>query len=335
MKRTWLATLLALSLATVSQAWPVKTNSVNVDIDQQQDVQFEIPQGETRVILVNWQTNGANTTLTNFTGKYLYQYQGMTNWYSITGAVDEVEGTLSIPWGPDYDPGRSKYLGWATLEFASNPTYRLQIDLKMLETPGFVPNAGLLALDPVDFDNINATGTLSGVYLGSPMTTNSPSQGWVMKWDTNGHWYAAEDNTSTGGVAVASCTAGTGLTDSGTSENPVGNLDTTYVNAMITANPTVTGNVADIAYLLATQIIHTAQIGSNDTDIAALFSTQIVHTAQIGSNETNIVTLEGRRTTMLTWRNPTPSPAQATIRLLAMSGLGLLRHQPSLRWSAQ
>ena len=301
---SWLALLLAASLVTVSQAqWGgIQTNTINVEITEQKDVQLEIPQGEYRTILINLQTNGANTTLTNFVGNYLYQYQGMsTNWYTITGAVDETAGTLTIPWGPDYDPGKAKYNGWARLLNVSNPVYRLSLDLKMLDTPGWNPSASLLDVTPIDFNTLP--------YTNAPWTTTtevgSPLDGRAATNNVNMAGYSI-----TNGVFVGDGSGLTGISGGGGASETSTNYFRNAANLTNEAgNATINSNILKISYtdaatvagLLSTQVIHTAQIGSNLVDISYLFATQIVQTAGIASTSNTVVTLQTSNDLFNTW----------------------------------
>ena len=338
------AMLIVLGLTVTAQAWPVPTNTVNIDIATQKDVEFEIPQGEKRTMFYNIQSDGANIALTNFTAAYLYSYVGSTNWASITGTVDESSGTVSIPWGPAYDPGELKYSGWLKLQFESQIVYRCEIDLAMIETPGFNPSPTAYTNPPLDFAVIPYTndpwalaantltingvvgtletnnsftvsggggggdpvdsravtnlidmagygisnGILEAMILRGTLSTNSAGNGQLLKYNAaEDYWYAADDNTGTGGVSVLSWTAGVGMIDSGTASDPIGDLDTAFVNSMIITNPTVASNILKIASLQASNDLFDTWIALNSNTIVTLQASNDLFAASITSLQTS------------------------------------------------
>lgn len=198
MKKLLLAMLAVFAISASVSAWPDSTNSVNVEIGVQKSVLWKIPQGEYSALVANYQIDGTNTTLTNFTGSYLYQVRGMgDDWYEITGTVSEANGTLTVQWGPPHDPGNLKYFGWMSVVTGTNPTYRCAADIEMIKTPGFNPDATELGIyaresDPV-FTNWLATNTPSANYTN--LFTGSGTTGSVSSGSSDTNKFLMADGT--------------------------------------------------------------------------------------------------------------------------------------------
>jgi hypothetical protein len=181
MKRLAVASILLL--AGIAGAWPINTNSTTVSVGTQKAVAFSIPQGEPRVIEALF-VNGANpAALTGMTAIYLYRTNNGATWWAITGTVDSAAGAVRFTWDATRDAGALSYYGWVrVVKGDSSPIYRLQVDLTMIPTPGFVPNATALTVAPIDFSGL--------------AWTNEP---WAAKGDL-----VAVNATATNALAVAS-----------------------------------------------------------------------------------------------------------------------------------
>ncbi|HPO17464.1 MAG TPA: hypothetical protein PLI09_28785, partial [Candidatus Hydrogenedentes bacterium] len=139
-----------------AQAWPVMTNSVVVQVGTQASADFSVPRGETRVLEARFMSGTNPVVVTNLVADYLYQTDVGLPWYTAACTVHS-GGYVRLSWGPEYDDGSPRYIGWLRLLSGSNPTYRLKFDVRMIETPGFTPNATLLTQVPIDFDLLTWT----------------------------------------------------------------------------------------------------------------------------------------------------------------------------------
>jgi len=178
LKRLTITTAVAILAATgAALAWPVMTNAVTVPIGSQTAYNFTVPQGETRVLEADF-TDGTNyPALTGMTADYLYRPPDGTVWYTAPATVSTNSGAVQLTWGPTLDNGSPRYTGWLRLLTGSNPTYRLQFDIRMIATPGFVPNATALTVSPIDFSVLGTN---------APWLTNRFVR--ISEIDTNG-WY--------------------------------------------------------------------------------------------------------------------------------------------------
>lgn len=150
--------MIAFCACVVHAAWPVNTNSVTVPIDSQVSKTFSIPQGEVRVIEARFVSGTNVASMTNMTAQYLYKTPEAALWNIITGTVDVVAGSARVEWNSTYDTGAPRYMGWfRVLTAATNPAYRVQVDLTMITTPGFVPNATALTVAPIDCSTLSFT----------------------------------------------------------------------------------------------------------------------------------------------------------------------------------
>lgn len=140
-----LAAITLLSLATLAGAWPIQTNVIEVQAEEQKAVTLSLPQGETREIQIYFRS-GTNVTdmvdgETPMTAEWLYKLPEQTVWNVITANVDVVKGLVNFTWTPNYDTGDARYNGWLHVIATSTPIYRLRLDFGMIKTPGFLPNA--------------------------------------------------------------------------------------------------------------------------------------------------------------------------------------------------
>ena len=264
----------------------IETNEVDVDYSTQKKVKLKIPQGEQRAFFINYQTNGANTILNGYTSDYLYTYRGTTNWYQIVGTTDTNAGTVRILWTPTVDPGKLKYSGWVRLVKSADTSflYRCQIDLQMLETPGFAPNPTGLTQVPVDFATLNFT--------------NVPSA-----WLTNEQHEARITSNELAIAALSSASNSFGPRVIALEfQNTSNEQDIVILEAQNVSNELdiavlvlqVGSNDADVVSLQA-------QITSNDLEIAAYVlriasneSWIVTHTFQIATNAADIVDLQAQ-----------------------------------------
>ncbi|MEI6413888.1 MAG: hypothetical protein WCP34_06445 [Pseudomonadota bacterium] len=147
------AIILGVLLAPfVSFGWPVTTNSVTVKVSEQGIQRFAIPQGEARVLEVSYRIGNSVAPLTGLTADFLYRPNGSNLWWTIPGTVVAASGTVRVAWDYTRDPGFLAYEGWIRLtNSAGSPVYRLKIDLSMIRTPGFVPNASGVTVSGIDF----------------------------------------------------------------------------------------------------------------------------------------------------------------------------------------
>lgn len=167
-------------LACRAWAWPIITNSVNVQIGEQTRIDFSVPQGEPRVFESRFLAGTNAVSVTNFVADYLYQTDVGLPWYTAPCTVHS-GGYIRLAWNSGYDNGSPRYMGWLRLLDGTNPFYRLKFDIRMIETPGFTPNATLLTLAPIDFGTVTWTnepwiesgatgvvlnGTFSGTFVG-------------------------------------------------------------------------------------------------------------------------------------------------------------------------
>lgn len=146
--------ILVLFWCAVAGAWPVETNSVSVPIGSQSAAQFSIPQGERRIVEATFMDGTNAVSLSGMTVEYIYKTPEATLWWSITGTVSAAAGKVSFVWDSTKDIGSPRYQGWLRVVSASNPIYRIKIDLAMIETPGFDPNIAALTVSPIDFNTL-------------------------------------------------------------------------------------------------------------------------------------------------------------------------------------
>ena len=138
--------------------------TINVDAREQQETRVKIPQGEARTFQVAFTSGGAAADLEDMTAQYLYKTPELSDWWTIPATVNEETGVVSFSWDSTRDPGALSYVGWLHLSHATGgPVYRLRMDIGMLETPGFTPNASELALAPIDFATLK--------YINEPWAT--------------------------------------------------------------------------------------------------------------------------------------------------------------------
>jgi len=154
-KRFSIASILLMTLCFTCHGWPVQTNSFDVNVNQQVERSLRIPQGEARVFDARFIDSSGSLNLTNMTAEYLYMRQMGTNWWTIPATIQS--NSVLIAWDHTRDVGASRYYGWIRVGTTSSPIYRVQLDLAMIDTPGFTPNASALVIAPIDFAELSWT----------------------------------------------------------------------------------------------------------------------------------------------------------------------------------
>lgn len=177
------AVLVSILSVGCAQAWPVMTNSVVVQVGTQASADFSVPQGETRVLEARFMAGTNAVVVTNMVADYLYQTDVGLPWYTAPCTVHS-GGYVRLSWGPEYDDGSPRYIGWLRLLSGSNPTYRLKFDVRMIETPGFTPNATLLTQFPIDFDLLTWT---NEPWWSTNDFTPSDTGRWTTAWEWGDH----------------------------------------------------------------------------------------------------------------------------------------------------
>ncbi len=152
---TALAGALLLAASFTSRAAVVVTNSYDVVLPGPVALRAAVPQGERVLIAARFLRNARPLDLTGCTADYLYRTNGMASWWTAPASVSGA--TVYVPFGPELDPGASAYVGWVRVLSGTNPLYRCELLLRMLSTPGHVPNASALALAPIDFSRLTWT----------------------------------------------------------------------------------------------------------------------------------------------------------------------------------
>ena len=153
-----LASVLCLLSSVLCPPASALTDAWSVDVRQHAAVQRTYKQGESHDISITLRDGLRPLALTNATARFYWYTNAVDNlWWTNTASV--TSSTVSVSWTPSMDVGASSYAYWVGIwqAGATSPLWRVTGTIRMLPSPGFVPNALLPPVRTLDFAVVTLT----------------------------------------------------------------------------------------------------------------------------------------------------------------------------------
>ena len=147
-------------IASTAQLFAL-TDAWNVDANKHTAVQRTYKQGEYIDAYVTLRDGYAPLDLTGATAQFLWYTNSTDNlWWTNSAAITSpASGEIQFSWKPSMDTGAPINYYWVGIWMpgSTNPIWRINGTIRLLDSPGFAPNALSLPVNYLDFDAIEYT----------------------------------------------------------------------------------------------------------------------------------------------------------------------------------
>lgn len=149
-----LASAICLPAYALTDAW-------NVDVRQHTAVDRTYKQAETVDLRVTLLNGFAPLDLTGATARFYWYTNSVDNvWWTNSAAIPTPKaGLVTASWTPAMDTGAASYAYWVGVWMpgATSPLWRVTGTIRLLSSPGFVPNVLPLPVRMLDFAGITVS----------------------------------------------------------------------------------------------------------------------------------------------------------------------------------